>query len=85
MAVVRILQSQLHNVSGRSASGDLTIRPLSSTVEVFGMNTVLLAANRGGSDSSCISNEPVGVEQELGSNSTSSPASRRQERILFLS
>ena len=31
MAVVRILQSQLHGVNGRGASGDLTIRPLLST------------------------------------------------------
>ena len=40
------LQSQLHSVSGRSAAGDLTIRPLSSIVDVLRMNTDLLAANR---------------------------------------
>ena len=39
-----ILESQLHKVNGRNASSDLTMRPLSSTVEDLGMNTVLLAA-----------------------------------------
>ena len=39
-----ILQSQLHSVNGRDASGDLTIRPLSSTSEDLGMKTVLVAA-----------------------------------------
>ena len=43
ISVVIILQSQLH--SGRNASGDITMRPLSSTVEYLGMKTVLLAAN----------------------------------------
>ena len=43
IAVVMILQSQLHKVRGRNASGDLTMRPLSSTVEDLGMKTVLLA------------------------------------------
>ena len=40
IAVVMILQSQLHKVNGRSASGDLTIRPLSSTVDDLGVKTV---------------------------------------------
>ena len=37
IAVVMILQSQLHKVSGRKASSDLTIRSLSSTLEDLGM------------------------------------------------
>ena len=48
MAVVRILQSHLHSVNGRKASGDLTIRPLLSTSEDLGMTTVLLVANCAG-------------------------------------
>ena len=35
MAEVRSLQSQLHNVNGRSASGDRIILPLSSMSEVL--------------------------------------------------
>ena len=48
MAEVRSLQSQLHSVNGRSASGDLTILPLSSMSEVLGIKTVLLSANCSG-------------------------------------
>ena len=39
----------MHNVRGRKASGDLTIRPWSSTELDLGMKTVLLAAKQGGS------------------------------------
>ena len=46
IAVVMILQPQLHRINGRSASGDLTKRPFSSTVEDLGMKTALLAAKR---------------------------------------
>ena len=42
-AVVRSLQSQLHSVNGRRASGDLIILPLSSMSEVSGIKTVLLS------------------------------------------
>ena len=51
ITVVMILQSQLHKVNGRNASSDLTMRPLSSTVEDLGMNTALLAAK-------CVGTEP---------------------------
>ena len=37
IAVVITLQSKLHSVSGRDASGGLTMRPLSLTVEDLGM------------------------------------------------
>ena len=43
MADVRSLQSQLHSVDGRSASGDRIILPLSSMSEVLGIKTVLLS------------------------------------------
>ena len=42
-AVVRTLQSQLHKVSNRRASGDRTILPRLSAASDFGMNTLLLA------------------------------------------
>ena len=48
IAEVRSLQSQLHSVNGRSASGDLTILPLSSMSEVLGIKTVLLSAKCSG-------------------------------------
>ena len=48
MAEVRSLQSHLHNVKGRSASGDRIILPLSSMSEVLGMKTVLLSAKWSG-------------------------------------
>ena len=44
MAEVTSLQSQLHNASGRSASGDRIILPLSSISEVLVRQTVLLSA-----------------------------------------
>ena len=46
--MVSILQSQLHNVNGRRASGDLTILPLLSTSEDVRINTVLLSASNVG-------------------------------------
>ena len=48
MAEVRSLQSQLHSVSRRSASGDRIILPLSSMSEVFGIKTVLLSSKCSG-------------------------------------
>ena len=45
---VRSLQSQLHNVNGRSASGDRIILPLSSMSDVLGIKTVLLSAKCSG-------------------------------------
>ena len=44
IADVRILQSQLHSVNGRSASGDRIILQLSSMSEVLGIKTVLVSA-----------------------------------------
>ena len=44
----RSLQSQLHKVNGRSASGDRIIRPLSSMSEVWGVKTVWLSAKLSG-------------------------------------
>ena len=45
---VRSLQSQFHNVSGRSASGDRMILQLSSMSDVSGIKTVLLSAKQSG-------------------------------------
>ena len=45
MAEVKSLQSQLHNVNGRSASGDRIILPRLSVSEVKGIKTVRLSAN----------------------------------------
>ena len=42
MAEERSLQSQLHSVNGRGASGDRVILPWSSMSAVFGIKTVLL-------------------------------------------
>ena len=47
-AVVRTLQSQLHKVSSRRASGERTIQPLVSAASDFGMNTLRLAVKFGG-------------------------------------
>ena len=44
MAEVRSLQSQLHKVNGRSASGDRMILPWSSISDVLRIKTVLLSA-----------------------------------------
>ena len=41
IVVLMILQSPLHKVNGRYASGELTMRPLSSTMEDVGMKTIL--------------------------------------------
>ena len=46
--MLMILQSPLHKVNGHCASGDLTTRPLSSTMEDLGMETFLLAAKYAG-------------------------------------
>ena len=46
IAVVMILQPQLHKVNGRNASGDLTMRQLQSTAEGSGMKAVLLEAKQ---------------------------------------
>ena len=48
IAVVSILQSQMHSVNGRKASHDLTILPLLSMLEDLGINTVLLLASSAG-------------------------------------
>ena len=45
---VRSLQSQLHNVNGRSASGDRINLPLPSMSEALEINTVLLSAKCSG-------------------------------------
>ena len=72
MAEVRSLQSQLHKVIGRNASGDRTILPLSSTSEDLGMKTVLLIAK-------CSGTAPpfhqvfVRVEKEVGAQSPCTP------------
>ena len=42
------LQSQLHKVNGRSASGDRIILPRSSVSEFLGIKTVLLSAKQSG-------------------------------------
>ena len=62
IADVRSLQSQLHNVNGRSASGDLIILPLSSMPEVFGIKTTFGEMLRNGTPFQQILK---GVEKEL--------------------
>ena len=65
MAEVRSLQSQLHRVNGRSASGDRMILPLSTMSEVLGIKTVLLFGKmlRNGTSFQQIL---ISVEKELG-------------------
>ena len=73
IAVVMILQSQLHRVIGRNSSSDLTIRPLSSTVEDLGMKTVLLAAKCFG-DKAAPQHTVINIEeQEVRPQSTRTP------------
>ena len=62
MAEVRSLQSQLHSVNRRGASGDLIILPLSSMSEVLGIKTVLLSGK-------------CSVEKELRTQASRTPIS----------
>ena len=69
IAVVMVLQSQLHKVNGRRA-GDHTMRPSSSTVEDLGMNTGP-ARSRAGGNNATLHHRSKCVEQETGTQSTS--------------
>ena len=66
ISVMMILQSQLHKVNGRGASGDPAIRPLSSTVEDLGMKMVLLAAK-------CVGTEPPSTTDLCALNKNREP------------
>ena len=68
IAVVMILKSQLHRVNGRSASGDLTIRPLSSTVEDLGNGPARIKMC---GDRATFHHRSTCIEQEVGTQSTS--------------
>ena len=72
MAEVRSLQSQLHKVNGRRASGDRMILPLSSMSEVLGIKTVLLSVKQSGiappSKTAFFS-----IKEELRTQATSTP------------
>ena len=65
-----IFQSQLQKVNWRSASSDLKIKPLFSTVEDLGMLIVLLAAKFLG-DRNTYNHKFVRIEQEAGTQSRS--------------
>ena len=71
IAVVSVLQSQLHSVSGRKASGDFKILPRLSTSEDLGINTVLLSAKSAGIVP--LQHMFVCVEQNLRTQSSSTP------------
>ena len=62
--MVMILQSQSHKVNGRNASGDLTMRPKSSTVEDSARDKVC-------GDRTTFHNRFICTEQEAGTQSTS--------------
>ena len=67
-----ILQSQLHRVNGRNASGDLTIKPLSSTVEDLGMKNGPACSKVCG-DSATLKHTFISIEQEVRAQSTRTP------------
>ena len=69
IAVVRSLQSQLHSVNGRSASGDRIILPLSSMSDVLGIKTVLNSAKMF-RDGTSFQQILISVEKELGAQAT---------------
>ena len=72
IAVVTVLQSQLHRVNGRSAPGDLTIRPVSSTVEALG-NEDGPARSKMCGDRTTFHHRSICVEQEAVTQPTSAP------------
>ena len=71
LAVVIILQSQLHRVNGRSASGDVTISPLSSTVDVWEWRRSCVQRN--GRDQASLYHKSVRVEWKTRSPSPCTP------------
>ena len=80
IVVVMILQSQLHKVHGRSASGDLTMRPLSSTVEEFG-NEGSPARSKTCGDTATFHHNSLCVAQAAGDQSTSTSVNTKWDNI----
>ena len=80
IAVVMILQSQLHKVNGRSASGDLTMRPLSSTVEEFG-NEDGPARSKTDGDRATFHHNSLSIAQAAGDQSTSTSVNTKWDTI----